>query len=430
MIDLLKADLRMTVYNRWWVLIGVFLLFFLLSVSHQGGFEGYLTWTYLFAPLAFLPFSSLSVAKERESEFLNAVFTTPVSKGEYTLEKFLLWFIMGCIYLIVTLPVTLAHYHFVDEIYTITMLKFILTSVLLMAFLSGLGVTISVICIKESKIALIISIATALIFYVAYIGFPSEAYFFALNHVPLYIMHFSPLVLAGDYLDLWWFSQPLIKTHVIHAMPSLSAISLLLLSLFLPLVAYVIFRYSQNVEGYEMKKIFPILIIALVFIFPLTGVLGYERGESLRTGTDGGGSYDMDFGWKNRLLYSEEINARGAFYFKSYVEELHNVTIRFTSEDSSVKFDPFVMEFSSLPVYGETYEFDITIDPLVINGAVTSQHPYSVTFVSDEGSWWLRSFLTIENDFANTAVNSTSLLSFALFAVLPLLFRKKMKLSI
>lgn len=93
-LRLAKTDLKMVVSNKWWALIGCFLFLFLILISHAD-FENYLKWVYLFLPVCLLPIVSSSISGERENKFLNIVFTTPISKKEYIISKFLLWMTVG-----------------------------------------------------------------------------------------------------------------------------------------------------------------------------------------------------------------------------------------------------------------------------------------------------------------------------------------------
>lgn len=451
-LRLAKTDLKMVVSNKWWALIGCFLFLFLILISHAD-FENYLKWVYLFLPVCLLPIVSSSISGERENKFLNIVFTTPISKKEYIISKFLLWMTVGLIYILFTLPVSFIHYIFIGESFLLPLFHYIVASILLMCFVSSLGIFISIICTQEMKISLIIGFLVTVMFFAMYQQFPQMIGYSAPLFI-LYLLHLSPLVPLGDFLDIWWFSPgPGLEYKMFTLHPLLSMLSLVLFSVFLLFSSYLIFKKLQNTERFDFKgKPVVLLLVAILLIVPMfLGNTGYEKGEErhlyIRSDNIGFSFSQLSLTYEGELINTKGIvslgtrsednsksvssvstGTKGSPY--DQLTELGNVSITLNSDD--LRFIPNKLEFPVVELKAtdnkKCFDFPIEIEPTPAKGAIHASYSYGMTLVSDELKGSVVNFrVTIANKYARAFIILASFISTLLFSCLSIYIRKKLK---
>ena len=424
--NILKADLRMTICNKLWMWAGI--IFFVLAMASFGTFESYLRWAYLFAPLAILPLASLSISTERDSGFINNIFTTPVTDRVYIISKFLLWVCVGIIYIVCTLPLTLVHLYFVDNTLLWMMVSHIFASVLIICFLSALGLFISLLCARETKIALSLGFILAAVFYIMFISFPGEIQ--GGDTIRSVLFHFSPLVLAGDFLESWWFSRTTVEYPLLPLYPVLSVLSLVLFSIFILFSSYFLFKKLQNVENFDFRNnIFLIFLISILIIVPpLLGNNEYAMGEERisKSYSSSGGSLGLEVKVSSQFYYDKPMEMKVGLDPGSGNKKLHNVLVTLSSEE--LGFVPSVIAYPEISMDSSNFNFSTVIDPLLIDGAVYSYYRYRIDLTSDEGSGHISGTIEIENLSARRAVRIAFLISAALFACISVITRRKTKM--
>jgi hypothetical protein len=224
-----------------------------------------------------------------------------------------------------------------------------------------------------------------------------------------------------------------LQYHMIPLHPLLSVVSLIVFSAFLVFSSYLVFKKLQDVESFDFKQKFAIVLIAMLLIVPpLLGNSSYTVGEKELLGVS---SLNISFESIPRtLIYNEEpMNVEWIIRPMPHeLTELHNVSITLKSED--LRFIPDKLEFPAIELKNmegkKCFDFQTKIDPIHIKGAVSGSYRYEVDIVSDELNGYINTCRSIENKHATEAVNLTSLITAVLFLGLSICMRKRLKLKI
>jgi ABC-type transport system involved in multi-copper enzyme maturation permease subunit len=341
MIDLLKADLRATIRNPRWLWISLLLLIALAVISLTWPFEeSYLQWAYFYIPPFLTIFTSTSVARDRKSGFISQVFTSPITKEKYFLQKFLFGVSLGLIYLLFTLPISLLHLYYSGLGFLPLLLKYLFSTIILTTFSSALGLFISIISNKDDVMAISLAFVFcvfSLLLFNMFTGHIMESFErgFSPQWQLLYICHFSPYVCILDFLN----------THYAFRAVN-SVISLLVPILFTAIFlgfSYIFFKKLQNAEGNDFKitEILPIAILLILAFLapPMFGNSLYSAREWTPIENNpwsgeiiGGGNaiYFGGFGNLETIWWGRSIE----IYMPAKGDILHNVTITFLSPES------------------------------------------------------------------------------------------------
>jgi len=339
MMNMLKADLRATLRNPKWIGISLLLTIVLSFGSVMDFEERYLQLAYFYLPIFLTIFVSTFIAGERKSGFISNVFTSPITRKEYFLEKFLLGLSLGFIYLLTTLPFSLLHLFYSGSGFLFLFLKYLISAIILVTFSSALGIFISVLSNKDENVAIALSFVFCVVSLWLFSIFTGQVEEFLKKGLSpqwqlIYISHFSPHVCILDFLNTYYAFQAVN-----------SVISLLVPALFILIFlgfSYIFFKKLQNVEGNDFKLVgavpIAILLILALLAPPMLGNNSYSaRGMSfmnnpwsIYTSVANGGAYLESFGNLETVSWGRAIDV----YLSAKGENLHNVTITFPSPES------------------------------------------------------------------------------------------------
>lgn len=427
-INLLKADLRATLNNKWFILVSILLSLSFISLSRME-YRTYLQVVYLLFPLGMIPIASSSISSDRGNGFIICVFSTPVKEHEYILSKWLLWVSLGIIYIILTLPVSLFHLFFIGESFLMPLFQYILASILVFCLLAAFSLFISLFCVNDARLSIIIGFIFAMLFYLFFTFLPSGAFGGDAGAVLIY--HLSPPVMAGDLLNIWHFDQMYYRYKILPALPFLSLIASILLLLLLVFLSYKIFKDLQNKETFDSRrKTIVAFAIAFLILLPLPiSNIRYEIGEKKDLSMMGGGSNMGDIRIPSGLMYAgEPIESKALFEFN--VPEIHNLSISFDSKELKIMPESVDIPYIELERGDKTWRFElpITVEPIEVKGAVGAVYSYNAYVKSDEAEGSVeRAPLSIENCGASMASIIFLALSFLLaIAIFYFEFRKRL----
>ena len=337
--NLLKADLRAILRNPKWIAISI-LLIVILSLTSLLSLpeETYLQWAYFYIPVFLTVFTSTFIVGERKSGFISSVFTSPVSKRDYIMEKFLLGLCIGSIYLAMTFPISVLHIIYSGSGFALLFLCYLLSAIILIAFSSALGLFISVLSNKDEVMAILLGFVFCVVS-LGMVGMFIKSLMGAMSmnmlpqFVSLYIYHFSPSVCIMDFLNTHYAFQ------VGNTITSL-IVPVLFTMIFL-VSSYAVFKKLQNPGGndFRMGKAVPIaiLIVLLLLIPPMMGNTSYSAREVNRNEINawsnliiggGGGVYLNHPGSTSIVWWGDPVEI---YLTTSKVRPIHNVTITFLS---------------------------------------------------------------------------------------------------
>jgi len=342
-MEMLKADIRAILRNPRWFGISLLILIALAIVSLIWPLEeSYLQWAYFYIPPFLTIFTSTFVAKERKSGFISQVFTSPITKEKYFLQKFLLGVSLGLIYILFTLPISLLHLYYSGMGFLPLLLKYLLSAILLIAFSSALGLFISIISNKDDVMAVAIAFVFCVIslwLFDMFAGQIIESFKrgFSPQWQLLYLFHFSPYVCIIDFLN----------THYAFQAGD-PRVSLLVPLFFVPVFlffSYIFFKKLQNVEGndFRIAEVLPIAILLILALLapPMLGNNSYSAREwnpmenNLWSGKIVGGGSGIYLESLNNIDPTWWWGKPVEVYLPAKGEKLHNVTITFLPSENS-----------------------------------------------------------------------------------------------
>jgi len=424
-LALVPVNIKLLLRSRWWYLFIIFSASIPLIASLSSDFYTYLIYVYSITPLFFLPLISTTVAMDRHRGTIRNFFTTPISRIDYLLSKFIQWFIIGLFYVLITLPVSLCYCSISGT--TGALLISILLSFLIFAFLTSLGIFISVL-IKGAALAQIaVSSFFSLLFYLAYELYPHALYY----STNLTLFRASPPIALCDALNIWSYSStPLMINHIECASPINSTLFLLLLSLCLFLSTCAIFCRLQNIIGHNTikgKEIYAFAVAAallLPFFIPVSDYFISSR-EFIRAS-----SSDFELVVDPEILIYDGgmIEATIRIFIPYGLTGLRDVALTLYSQDLIFMRSDFEFDYLNIVSDGGRAFFDIPVRMRLenIRGLLYGNYEIDITMVSRFRSDFLTTNVRIRNRDAELVVALAFMLSVALPSLVALISKRRL----
>lgn len=424
-LALVPVNIKLLLRSRWWYLFTIFSASVPLVAALSNNFYTYLMYVYSAAPLFFLPLISTTIAMDRHRGTIRNFFTTPISRIDYLLSKFLQWFIIGLFYVLITLPVSL-FYCFISGTLS-ALLTSILLSFLIFAFLISLGLFLSVLIRGAALAQIAVSSFLCLLFYLAYASYPHALYY----STNLTLFRTSPLIVLGDTLNIWSYSStPLMINHIECASSINSTLFLLLLTLCLFLSACAIFCRLQNIIGHNTikgKEIYVFAVAAallLPFFIPVSDYFISSR-EFIRAS-----SSDFELVVYPEILVYDGgmIEATIRIFIPYGLTGLRDVALTLYSPDLTFMRSNFEFDYLYIVSDGGRAFFDIPVRMRLenIRGLFYGNYEIDITLVSKSRSDFLTTTVRIRNRDAESVVVLAFMLSIALPSLAAIISKRRL----
>jgi ABC-type transport system involved in multi-copper enzyme maturation permease subunit len=233
--NLLKESLKLYFSSKWayllilFLIVAFLLLFFLGEEStHTINTNTMFTLGFLYAPVFLILVPAVLIASEAGSGFQELVLSSPVSELEYFLSRLPLSIIVGLIYLATLLPFSAIYFGLIGISFLSFFLDYLVASILLILFISGLGTMLSALAESKPTTSLSASLMLAFSFVILalYGNYP--------NYWLKILARISPIVSISDFFGLPDFTSSVVIRPVSIAVLAISTILFIL-------VGYLVF---------------------------------------------------------------------------------------------------------------------------------------------------------------------------------------------
>ncbi len=262
---IVRKSLELYIETRW-LFIFIFFLLGIYITSLSIGRSGYTIKTlfqvlYLFFPAFLIIIPSTLILSERNSHFTDIMLTNPISNSGYYFSRYLLSLIVGLIYIAFTIPFGIVAV--VGNSLSTLFLEYLIASILIILFISGLSMLIGSIFVKPTS-SVILCLVLAFLFVLMPLYQRIYIFLEGGNETLLTLMRISPILSVSDFMKFPTFSFDIFLTpiKVENGVPSL--ICLLVFIIIFPLVGFFIFEHIR--EG--KKKILADLLVIFSIIAP------------------------------------------------------------------------------------------------------------------------------------------------------------------
>ncbi|MDY6986374.1 MAG: ABC transporter permease subunit [Candidatus Thermoplasmatota archaeon] len=409
-LSMLAVDIRLLFKSKWWYLFVIFSASVPLIASLFDDPYMYFLHVYSVGPLFFLPFMSTTITLDRQRGTIRNFFTTPISKMDYVLTKFLQWYILGIIYILISLPISVAHCFISGSFYLFSIS--VLCSLLIFFFITSLGVFISLLTKRASFLPMAISSFLSILFYLAYSLYPGALYF----STNLVLLRASPIVVMGDALDIWSYSSsPFLINHIACSSYINSILFLLALSALLFVSSCIIFCKVQDIFGHNIarnRRAYALVIFALIiapFLIPTSDYF-VDRREFVRGSSS---AFDIVIEPEPLIDYGGMMEATLKIFIPYGMSGLRNVTLTLYSNDIAFVRSNFEFEYLNLKSEGGRTFFDIPVRMRIENvkGLIYGTYEIDITLLSRGGSDFLSTRMRVENRSVALVVSIAYLLT-------------------
>lgn len=217
----------------------------------------FLFFVYALIPSIFGPFSAMQMAGPRTTRFVQALFTSPVSKWDYVVAKFLVCLTVGFLYLLSTLPFVLVYASHIEL--PLRYKEFLWIGLGMVFFTVGWGVLLGTIFTGRS-LAAPVSLSSLVLLFAFAVPFQmvtaTATYSPTVRDAIIRLLHLSPQV---NLLDIEEAYEGLRVTEPHQSLYALGAAAVLLYAL-----SIWIFLGHQGVETWETRKAWRRLLVLLV----------------------------------------------------------------------------------------------------------------------------------------------------------------------
>lgn len=405
-LSMLAADLRLLLKSKWWYLFVIFSASVPLIASLFDDPYIYFLYVYSVGPLFFLPLVSMTITLDRHRGTIRNFFTTPISKMNYLLTKFLQWYVLGLIYILISLPISIAHC-FISASFDVLLLPIsVLCSLLIFFFITSLGVFISLLIKRAPFLSVAISSFISILFYLAYSLYP-DALYFSTN---LALLRASPIVVMGDTLDIWSYSSsPFMINHIACSARINSILFLLVFSALLFASSCIIFCKVQDILGHNSarnRKAYTLAIFALIiapFFIPTSDYF-VDRREFVRGSSS---AFEIVIEPEPLIYHGGMMEATLKIFIPQGMSGLRNVALTLYSPDIAFVHSNFEFDYLNLKSEGGRTFFEIPVRMKIENvrGLVYGTYEIDITMLSRGGSDFLSTRIRIENRSAALTVS-------------------------
>lgn len=272
--------------NRWsFALIAFLIVVFCLALLNGGiATTELLFFIYLIVPMFLIVFPSIQLPSEKSSKFADITLTNPVSDMEFFISRYLISVIVGLIYVAITMPFSAIFLVSVGSSLVPLFLKYLVSCILIILFVSGLGTALGTF-FKKPILPITIGMIFAFLssFICGFRGTFAQTDKTAVKTV----LRFSPISLIEDFFNQITFPG----SPVLEIDGTTSLIALVGMIVLFPMVGLLLFTLFKEGRRQAIGAI--LLAIAIVGPVLVTAINTEYEIEEEEEDEDYGRSYGV-----------------------------------------------------------------------------------------------------------------------------------------